>query len=404
MGLLVFFVTTVLVSQDHFAEAAEGKISIGMVEVISGPFRATGDRTALTMKYAIDELNAKGGILGKEVVLVVEDSGFKADVAIRKATKLILEDKVDFLWGSLGSHIVLAVMKVAEKYKRVLVCANSEADSITGRDFNPYLFRCTPSTSQRAAATISYLAKHSKLRKFYILCMDFALGREGGEAFKKNLKEKMRDAQLVGEDYHPIGLRDFAPYVSKVIASGADVVLTMNYGPDLGNLIRTGGAFGWKAVTAGGYLFDPVIMQDVKEAGLGHFVLAPTLIDLGNPAMREFYQNFLAKHKDLDQVAYSPAMGASSYFAAQWLFEVIKRAGSTDPEKIIKTWEGSSYNMPWGKVTMRACDHQIITPFRAAVIVRENELFSFPYTGKLSSIREEEITLPPKETGNPRCE
>ncbi len=404
LALVGLSVSITLLSSDFSAEAANGKITIGMVEVTSGPFRATGDRTALAMKYAIDEINAKGGILGKEVTLVVEDSGFKADLAIRKATKLILDDKVDFLWGSLGSHIVLGVMKVAEKYKRVLVCANSEADSITGKDFNPYIFRCTPTSGQRAAATIAYLAKHGQFKKYYILCMDFALGRQGGEAFRKNLREKIPDAQIVGEDYHPIGLKDFAPYVSKVIASGAEVVLTMNYGPDLGNLIKTGGAFGWKAITAGGYLFDPVIMQEVREAALGHIALAPTLIDLTNPAMNEFYQKFLGKHKDLDRVAYSPAMGASSYYAAHWLFDVIKRAGSTDSERIIKAWEGADYNMPWGRVTMRPCDHQIITPFRAAPMVRDNELFSFPYTGKLVTIPAEEITVPPKETGNPRCE
>jgi len=402
-ALSVLFVFTMLVPWGNPAEAAGGKISIGVVEVTSGPFRATGDRTALATKYAIDEINAKGGILGKEVALVLEDSGFRADVAIRKSTKLILEDKVDFLWGSLGSHIVLAMMKVAEKYKKVLICPNSEADSITGSDFNPYVFRTTPSTGQRAAATISYLAKHTNFKKYYILCMDFSLGRQGGEAFKKSLREKMPNAQLVGEDYHPIGLKDFAPYVSKVIASGAEVVLTMNYGPDLGNLIKTGGAFSWKPITAGGYLFDPVIMEEVREAALGHVALAPTLIDLGNPGMKEFYENFLEKHKDLDRVAYSPAMGASSYYTAQWLFDVIKKAGSTDSEKINKAWEGASYNMPWGRVTMRPCDHQIITPFRAAVMVRDNELFSFPYTGKLVTIPEDDITVPPKETGNPRC-
>ena len=403
-GLLVLFACAVLIFLGNPSEAADGKIVIGMVEAISGPFKASGDRFALAAKYAVDEINAKGGLLGKEVVLVLEDSGFRADVAVRKATKLILEDKADFLQGSLGSHVVLAMMKVAEKYKKVFVCPNSEADSITGNDFNPYVFRTTPSTGQRAAATISYLAKYTKFRKYYILCMDFSLGREGGEDFKKNLKKKIPDAQLVGEDYHPLALKDFAPYVNKVIASGAEVVLTTNYGPDLGNLIKTGGVFGWKAITAGGTLYDPVILRDVRDAALGHLVFASTLIDLDIPAMKKFYRDFLEKHKDLDPVAFSPTMGIGSYSAVQWLFDVVKRAGSTDSEKIIKAWEGASYNMLWGKVTMRACDHQIVTPFKAAPIVRENELFPFPYTGKLVPIPEEEITVPPGETGNPRCQ
>jgi branched-chain amino acid transport system substrate-binding protein len=400
--LLALFACTFLFFGANPAGAADGKIVIGMVEATSGPFKASGERSVLADKYAVDEINAKGGLLGKQVELVVEDSAFKADVANRKATKLILEDKADFLLGSLGSHVVMATMKVAEKYKKVLICPNAEAASITGQEFNPYIFRTTPTTGQRTSATISYLAKNTKYKKFYIFCMDLSLGREAGEGFKKNLS-KIPGAQLVGEDYHPIALKDFSPYVSKIISSGAEVVLTANYGPDLGNLIKSGAQLGWKAITAGGYLFDPVILQDVKEAALGHLVFNHTLIDLGNPVWKKFYQDFLEKHKDLDPVAYSPTIGVSSYYTLQWLFDVVKRAGSTDSEKIIKAWEGATYNMPWGKVTMRACDHQIITPYRGALIVRENEFFSFPYTGKLVTIPEEEVTVPPSETGNPRC-
>ena len=405
-ALSVLLVFTMLIPWGNPAEAADGKIVIGMVEAISGPFKASGDRFALAAKYAVDEINAKGGLLGKEVVLVLEDSGFRADVAVRKATKLILEDKADFLQGSLGSHVVLAMMKVAEKYKKVFVCPNSEADSITGNDFNPYVFRTTPSTGQRAAATISYLAKYTKFRKYYILCMDFSLGREGGEDFKKNLKKKIPDAQLVGEDYHPLALKDFAPYVNKVIASGAEVVLTTNYGPDLGNLIKTGGALGWKAITAGGVLFDPIIMQEVREAGLGHLVTSIALIDLDNPVHKKSYQDYLKylEKKNMDKVAFSPCFwafgGINGY---RWLFDVIKKTGSTDTEKIIKTWEGMQYEMPWGKVTMRACDHQVLSPVSAARIVRENDFFPFPYTGKVTLIPEEEATVPPGETGNSRC-
>jgi branched-chain amino acid transport system substrate-binding protein len=401
--LSVFFVLTVLVFLRGPAKAADGKIVIGMIEATSGPFKASGERFVLGARYAIEEINAKGGLLGKQVELVVEDSAFKADVANRKATKLILEDKADFLLGSLGSHIALATMKVAEKYKKILVCPNAEAASITGQEFNPYIFRTTPTTGQRTAATMAYLAKYTKYKKFYILCMDLSLGREAGEGFKKNLN-KIPGAQLVGEDYHPIALKDFSPYVSKVISSGAEVVLTVDYGPDLANLIKTGAQLGWKAITAGGYLFDPVIMQDVKEAALGHIVLNHSLIDMANPAQKKFVQDFKEKHKDLDPVVYSPVFGVNDeYIALQWLFDVVKRAGSTDSEKIIKAWEGASYNMPWGKVTMRACDHQIITAYRAAPIVRENEFFSFPYTGKPVLIPEEEVTVPPSETGNPRC-
>lgn len=275
------------------------------------------------------------GFWEKKVELIVEDSEYKPDVAVRKTTKLILEDKVDILTGSLGSHIILAMMNVADKYNKVFVVDNSEASSITGKDFKPCVFRTTLSTDQRMGATIAYLSKYTNYKKFYILCMDFSYGREAAEALKNNLK-KIPGAQLLGEDYHPIALKDFAPYVSKIIASGAEVILTANYGMDLANLIKTEAALGCKAITAGGILFDPVIMQEVREAALGHVVVFHTVIDMGNPVEKKFVKDFQEKHPDLDKVAFSPCYGILSYSTTRLLGEVIKKAGSTDTEKIVK--------------------------------------------------------------------
>ena len=401
--LTLLICTLMTMASYRSVEAAGDKIVIGTIEPISGPLKDQGDRFVLGAKYTVDEINARGGLLGKEVVLVVEDSTYKPDVAVRKATKLILEDKADILLGSLGSHICLAIAKTAEKYKKVFVVLNSEAASITGKDFNPYVFRTTPTTGQRTAAIVSYLSNNTKYKKYYILCMDFALGREAGEGFREKVN-RIPGAQLLGEDYHPLMLKDFAPYVSKIMASGAEVVLTTNLGPDLSNLIKTGASLGWKSITAGGYLFDPVMMQDVRDAALGHLVFNHSLIDLGNPVQKKFVQEFREKYKDRDPVLYSPLFGANDeYIALQWLSDVIKRAGSTDSEKIIKAWEGANYNMPWGKVTMRACDHQIITSYKGAPIVRENDFFAFPYLGKLTNIPEEDVTVPAAQTGNPRC-
>jgi len=403
LALLALLLSTTMISWENPAEAADGKIVIGVLEPLSGPLKDQGERFVRGAKYAVEEINAKGGLLGKEIVLLVEDNTYKPDVAVRKATKLLLEDKADIIMGSLGSHICLAMMKVADKYKKIFVIPNSEAASITGADFTPYVFRTTPTTGQRTSAIIAYLAKRTQYKKYYILCMDFALGREAGDGFREKVN-KIPGAQLVGEDYHPLMLKDFSPYVSKIIASGAEVVLTTNLGPDLSNLIKTGASLGWKAITAGGYLFDPVMMQDVKEAALGHLVFNHSLVDLDNPAQRKFVQDYKEKFKGQDPVTYSPIFGVMDYYNAfQWLFDVIKRAGGADSEKLIKAWEGASYNMPWGKVTMRACDHQIVTSYKAAPIVRENEYFPFPFMGKLVNIPEEEVTVPPSQTGNPRC-
>ena len=223
---------------------AKGKIVFGVIEPLSGVMKDVGDRYLNAVQFSAKKLNEKGGLLGKEVVVIGEDGALKPDISTRKATKLILEDKADVIMTGTGSHISLAMMKVAKKYNKVFLTYGTEAASITGSEFNENTFSCF-NTDQHSAAIMAYIAKYTKFKKFYILCQDYAFGREAAEGFKKKLKT-IPGAELLGEDYHPIGLKDFAPYISKVMASGAEVVLTGNYGPDLDNLLKTGAALGWK--------------------------------------------------------------------------------------------------------------------------------------------------------------
>ncbi len=400
---LIIFLQLIFYGPNALAQTFKGKIVLGLCEPLSGPMKDVGDRYVNAVKFAAEKINARGGVLGKEVVVIAEDSALKPDVATRKATKLILEDKADFIMTGTGSHIALAMMKVAEKYKKIFLSYGAEAASITGSEFNPYTFRVCLSTDQHSFAVVAYFARYTKFKKFYILCQDYAFGREAADGFKKKLKT-IPGAQLLGEAYHPIGLKDFAPFVSKIMASGAEVVLTGNWGVDLDNLFKAGASLGWKVITGNYYLNDPIRLQIIKEAAVGHVTADCYMITIDNPENKKFVQEWYEKHKSLDVGYWYPELSyGRAYWGIQWLAAVIKKAGSTDAEKIIKAWEGMSYNMPWGKVTMRACDHQMITPGVAAVIEPKSQFFPFPYIGKAVIIPEEELTVPPKETGNPRC-
>ncbi|MBM4332260.1 MAG: branched-chain amino acid ABC transporter substrate-binding protein [Deltaproteobacteria bacterium] len=403
MALMAIFLLVALISLDRPAQATKGKIVLGVCEPLSGPMKDVGDRYVNAVKFSIEKINARGGVLGKELVMISEDSALKPDVATRKATKLILEDKADFIMTGTGSHISLAMMKVAEKYKKIFITYGTEAASITGSEFNPYTFRACLNTDQHSAAIVAYFAKYTKFKKFYILCQDYAFGREAADGFKRKLKT-VPGAQIVGEDYHPIAAKDFAPYVSKIMASGAEVVLTGNWGVDLDNLFKAGASLGWKVITGNYFLNDPIRLQIIKEAAIGHVTADSYMITIDNPENKKFVQEWYEKHKGLDLGFWYPDLSMGrAYYAIQWLAEVIKKAKSTDAEKIIKAWEGMSFNPPWGKVTMRACDHQMITPGVAAVFQEKSEFFRFPYIGKAIIIPEEELTVPPAETGNPRC-
>jgi branched-chain amino acid transport system substrate-binding protein len=398
------FLTTVLCTMVPHQAMAKGKIVLGVVEPLSGVMKDVGDRYLNAVQFSAKKLNEHGGLLGKEVVVIGEDGGLKPDISTRKATKLILEDKADFIMTGTGSHISLAMMKVAKRYNKVFLTYGTEAASITGSEFNENMFRGCLNTDQHSAAVMAYFAKHTKFKKFYILCQDYAFGREAAAGFKKKMNT-IPGAELLGEDYHPIGLKDFAPYISKVMASGAEVVLTGNYGPDLDNLIKTGAALGWKCITGNYFLNDPIRMEAVKDAAIGSVTADSYMITIDTPANKAFVEEWHKVYKDREIGLQYPTLSVGRcYWAIQWLGDVIKKAKSTDAAKIIKAWEGAAFEMPWGKVTMRACDHQMITPGVVGVIQAKSEFFpGIPYVGKPFIIPAEDITVPPAETGNPRC-
>ena len=281
------------------AHAAEDKIVLGVCEPLSGVMKDVGDRVVNTIKYSVEQINAKGGVLGKKLVVVAEDSQLKADVATRKATKLILEDNADFIMTGVGSHVAAAMMRVAEEHKKIFFTYTCEAASITGSEFTPHMFRVGLNTDQHSAAVTSYFGKHTKYKKFYILCQDYAFGREASDGFKKGIK-KISGAQLLGEEFHPIGLKDFAPYITKIMASGTEVVLTANYGPDLDNLIKTGASLGWKCITGNYFLDDPYRMQATKEAAIGHVTADCYMPTLDNPLNNAFVKAWHEKHKGME--------------------------------------------------------------------------------------------------------
>jgi branched-chain amino acid transport system substrate-binding protein len=124
-----------------------------------------------------------------------------------------------------------------------------------------------------------------------IVCQDYAFGREAAEGFKKKLKA-IPGSQVLGEEFHPIGLKDFAPYISKVMASGAEVVLTGNFGVDLDNLIKTGASLGWKCITGNYFLNDPLRMQVVKDAAIGSVTADSYMITIDTPENKEFVKDW----------------------------------------------------------------------------------------------------------------
>jgi branched-chain amino acid transport system substrate-binding protein len=396
--------------------AQTGPIKLGAIEPQSGPVKYIGDANVAAFRFAAERINAAGGVLGRKVEIVVADSELKPDVATRRANDLVLGDKVDFLVVNTGSNIAKAVSQVAFQHRKLFFSTGTEARELTGEEFFETTFRCCLNTDMHSGGLAVYFTRLAprKYTKFYLLNQDYNFGRAAAEGFKTKFNRiRSPGQQIVGEEYHPLQkVQDFGPYVTKIMASGAEVVMTGDWGQDLRLLIQQGAALGWKVQLGNYFLNDPTVLQAVGKAAVGHITADAYLLTVDTPENREFVRAWHARYPDAPiSYRYPDLTLARCYHAVIWAGEVMKKAGSLEPDRLIRAWEGARLKTAWGEVEMRACDHQMQTRGFVAEIVEAEKIPSairyfgteFPYIGSATQIARQELTVPPKETGNRRC-
>ena len=400
-GLGMAVVMLALIFNPSVGESAE-PIKMLSLDPLSGVMKDIGDRYHLGIKFAVEELNATGGILGRPIKMFLDDSQLKPDVAARKVSRYVAEEQVQFIMTGTGTHVAKAMAQVAEKEKIIMINYGAAGDELTGKDFTPYHFRIALSTGQQSGALAAYFAG-TPYKKYYIICQDYAFGHDVAEAFKKGMNKFKPGWQLVGEDYHPIGAKDLGPYISKVIASGAEVLITGNWGSDIQVLLKQGAGLGLKAKIGNYFLSDPVHLQAVGDAAVGHITAEIYMLTEDTPQNKAFIDRWTKRKMDPDH-PYPAFLIGKSYQAFMFMIEAIKKAKSTKAEDVIKAWEGMSYDGLVGRMSMRACDHQVVTPISVAEILPgPGAYYKFPFVGKPNMIPAEKGAIPPAETGNPRC-
>jgi branched-chain amino acid transport system substrate-binding protein len=409
----LILVGMLLVGMPFVATAAD-TIKIGALGSASGPWESIHRLFYNGFKFAMDEQNAKGGLLGKKIEAIVEDNEFKGDVATRKAKKLILEDKVNIICTSNASPCAVALNKVATDYKILHINHGGLSTEIQGREFSRYSFRVAPSEYNHWAALALFMAK-KPYRRFYLLGMDFLFSHSAADAFKAQIKIHLPDATVVGEDYHPPGAKDFGPYITKIIAAKADAVLVTSVPPYFAYIIKQARAMGLKApfpfLTN---IVEPHPMNELKEDGVSIYATHGYSLRVKTPENQEMIKRYREMHKDdKDFQTWWPVGNlATGILGWKMTFAAIEKAGSLDPEKVIEAFEGFQYNTPVGLWTMRKCDHQVIVPMYGLVMESQNPYFDgsirpeikFPWVGpNIEMFPAEKVNIAATPDYNPRC-
>ena len=337
----------------------EQPVKIGFIDPITGSLSALAVTEVEGAKWTVDQLNKKGGILGRPVELLVEDSANDTGTGVQKAHKLIERDKVDIIMGDVNSGIAYAIMGVTAEKKVFHIVPGGHTDPITGKDCKWNVFRTCNTTAMDAAAVTGELVKKFG-KKWFFITPDYAYGKTLQENFIKNLKKAGGTYQ---GDMLPIANTDFSATLIKAKAYKPDVLLNNMGGAAQLNCMKQFVQFGMaKEMALGGALYELETLRSVpKEALTGWWVMEWWWNQPNVPAVKTFVDSI------------SPTIGNKKPTARHWMAYVSIMAAKLAAEKA-KSLEAvkmahalSDMELPPevslspNKVKYRAGDHQLMS-------------------------------------------
>jgi len=307
------------------------------------------------MELAIDEVNAGGGVLGRKLELVVRDDNGNPGDAVRAAEELLVRERVALLMGTFASNVGLAVADLAKQRKVLFLAAEPLTDKIVWENGNEYTFRLRASTYMQTAMLVPEAAKLGK-KRWAIVYPNYEYGQSATQAFKKQMMALQSGGIEFIEQAVPLGKIDAGPVVQALADAKPDAIFSSLFGTDLARFVREGelrGLFRDRPVfnLLGG---EPEYLDPLKdEAPVGWWVTGYPWYAIDTPAHRRFRDAYQAKYKDYPRLG--SVVGYSTVHAAA---AALRKAGSTDTEKLVAAMRGLAFDTPFGKVTFRPQDHQ----------------------------------------------
>lgn len=349
------------------AVAAETPVRVAYIDPLSGPFAAAGQGMLHAFEYSAQEINADGGILGRQLQIVPFDNKSSAQASVRILGQ-VAGRGIHYITQGNGSHVAAALVAAVNKHNRrhpddkiVYLNFAAVAPALTHAKCSFWHFRFDAGSAMKLNVLTDFIAANDAFDKVFLINQDYSHGQYIAAAVPKLLQQKAPDVDIVGSILHPVGkVRDFAPYVAKIAESGADVVVTGNWGPDLSLLIHAGEQAGldvkWLTYYGNTVGMPKAIGSaadgDVFVVSEWHENLAVTE-DL--PHMAQFDAGFAKRH-DLD--FYMLRVRTE----LQLLKKAMETAGSSDPQAVAYALEDLSIATPTGTATLRAEDHQLLQP------------------------------------------
>ncbi|UWN51680.1 Leucine-, isoleucine-, valine-, threonine-, and alanine-binding protein [Alcanivorax sp. ALC70] len=350
------------------------------------------------LKFEAKRINANGGINGKDLEIVGLDNKVNPQESLVQLQKAI-DDGVQFVTQGNGSSVASALIGAVEKHnqrnpgKEVLYLNYAAVDpSFTNERCSFWHFRFDANADMKMNALTTYIANNKDIKKVYLINQDYSFGHAVSKAAREMLKEKRPDIEIVGNDFHPLAkVKDFTPYVSKIQSSGADAVISGNWGQDITLLVKAAAEFGLDAPFYTYYGASSGVVTQLGDKGVDRIY-----------QINEYYGDFEDPEMAKRQVEMYKETGWDFYYLRlSTMLDMFKKAadkaGSTDPVEIAKAMEGMTLETTNGEVLMRAEDHQIQLPMFMSVMKDDMEYgaegtdYNFH---KVARIERDDVTLP----------
>ena len=399
LSALFGFVLAIAIGGTAWAQT----IKVAYTDPLSGPFAQVGDANLKQMNYILDYINSKGGALGKKFELVPFDNKSQpsdALIALKSAT----DQNMPFIMQCSGSNIAAALIEAVNKHNArnpdnriIYINCGAVATELTNEQCSYWHFRFDANVAQKAEVMVRALPK--EVTKVYLLNQDYLFGQSVQRDVKTFIAKLRPDVQVVGDELIPLGkVKDFAPYITKIKASGAQALLTGNWGPDMNLLIKSG-------IDAG---------VDLRYYTMyAHLAGGAVAIGPGGDgkvrSVQSFNENIAAETGNAEAEAWTQAFRDKfpfDFYAAgfrtifEFLAAAINKAGSTDAIKVAAALEDLKHKDFLGyESKMRKDDHQIIGPYFVGVF-KKGVKYDSEKTGLGWAT---EATIPAKDIELPTC-
>ena len=340
---------------------------IAYIDPLSGSFAAVGELMLTHMQFAVDDLNAKNaGPGGRKFELLQFDSKLSAQESQSALQSAIDQGARAVVTGGSGSSVVAAVVQSAARWnqrnpgKEIIVFNHSSIDpDLTGKACNFWHFQTEANTAMKMKALANFAKKQADIHKVYLLNQDYAHGRQWAAYGRQLVGLARPDVQFVGEQLHAIGrVKDFAPYVAQIKQSGADSVISGNWGQDMTLLLKAASEAGMNLRIfnhSAGAVPGTVLAASQAKAGQLTWVAEWHPGQDGTPKVDALAKAYKAK---TGRDFMSPRIDLTPRLLAA----ALQKAGSDEPVKVARALENLTLDSSLGPVRMRAEDHQLLLP------------------------------------------